>query len=389
MVTFLAKIFIKDRENLADPGVRQAYGVLCGGLGILLNVILFGGKFAAGTISGSIAVIADAFNNLSDAGASLITLVGFKLAGQKPDPAHPFGHGRIEYITGLIVSMVIILMGFELAKSSVEKILHPAAVEFSAFALVTLIVAVALKLYMFLYNRNVGKRIDSAAMRATALDSLSDALATVVVLASLLAGAFTDWQIDGWCGVLVSLFIFYAGISAARETTSLLMGQPPEQEFVDRIEDIVMAHPEIMGIHDLVVHNYGPGRTMISLHAEVPASGDMAELHDVIDNTERALCEALGCHAIIHMDPIDTDDRLTTETREKIAELVKVIDENITIHDFRMVSGPTHTNVIFDVVVPFKFHHTDQEILEMVSRLVSSLDGNYFAVVQVDKSYVK
>ena len=389
MIALLAKKFIKDRENVTSPAVRQAYGMLCGIVGICLNVVLFALKFFAGTISGSIAITADAFNNLSDAGASVVTLLGFKLAGKKPDPDHPFGHGRIEYLSGLAVSMVILLMGFELLRDAVDKILHPEAVDFSLLAVGILIASIAVKCYMYLYNHAVGKKIDSAAMQATATDSLSDCIATGAVLLATLVGHWTNLRIDGWCGLIVSGLILFAGYNAAKDTIAPLLGQPPEQEFVDEIERIVMAHPLVRGIHDLVVHDYGPGRVMITLHAEVPADHNIMDIHDEIDLIEVELREKLGCEATIHMDPIDMNDTTVMETRKKVAQLVTLIDEQITIHDFRMVTGPTHTNVIFDAVVPFAFRLSDKEVEERIKDAVRTLDGNYFAVIQIDKSYVK
>lgn len=389
MITLLSRWFIRDRDHVTDPAVRRAYGQLCGLTGIGLNVLLFIGKFLAGTISGSIAITADAFNNLSDAGSSVITLLGFRLAGRKPDPEHPFGHGRIEYISGLIVSGLILLMGAELAKTSFDKILHPAAVDFSVIAMVILAVSILVKLYMSLYNRRIGKKINSAAMAATAADSISDAISTSAVLAAMLVAKFSGLMIDGYVGMIVAVLILISGVKAAKETIAPLLGQAPETEFVQQIERIVMSHPPICGIHDLVVHDYGPGRVMISLHAEVPAGGDMLELHDVIDNAEIALRRELNCEAVIHMDPIVTDDGITSELRAKVSELVKTIDERITIHDFRIVPGNTHTNLIFDAVVPFDIGISAQEVSERISRLVSEMDSNYFAVVLVEHSYVK
>ena len=389
MITLLSRWFIRDRDHVTDPAVRRAYGQLCGLTGIGLNVLLFIGKFLAGTISGSLAITADAFNNLSDAGSSVITLLGFRLAGRKPDPEHPFGHGRIEYISGLIVSGLILLMGAELAKTSFDKILHPAAVDFSVIAMVILAVSILVKLYMSLYNRQIGKKINSAAMAATAADSISDAISTSAVLAAMLVAKFSGLMIDGYVGMIVAVLILISGVKAAKETIAPLLGQAPETEFVQQIERIVMSHPPICGIHDLVVHDYGPGRVMISLHAEVPAGGDMLELHDVIDNAEIALRRELNCEAVIHMDPIVTDDGITSELRAKVSELVKTIDERITIHDFRIVPGNTHTNLIFDAVVPFDIGISAQEVSERISRLVSEMDSNYFAVVLVEHSYVK
>lgn len=387
MISLLSRFFIHDYKNTESAVVRKAYGILCGAVGICLNILLFAGKFFAGTLSGSIAITADAFNNLSDAGSSAVTLLGFQLGGQKADRQHPFGHGRFEYLSGLIVAMLIILMGFELGKTSFSKILHPHSVQADALVIAILCVSVAVKLYMFAYNRAVGKKISSPAMRATAVDSLSDCTATSTVLIAMLIERFTGVNIDGWCGILVAAFILYSGFNAAKETINPLLGEPPSAGYVQQIKNIVLAHPKVIGIHDLIVHDYGPGRRMISLHAEVSASEDVLELHDEIDNVEKELREKLGCEAVIHMDPIVTDDGVTEETRKKVAALVQCIDDQISIHDFRMVSGPTHTNVIFDAVVPFKFRLTDKEVADKIEMAVRTLDGNYYAVVNVEKSY--
>lgn len=388
MIGLLAKHLIKDYQNVAAPEVRRAYGVLCGAVGIAINLLLFALKLLAGTLAGSVAITADAFNNLSDAGASIVTLLGFRLAGHKPDTEHPFGHGRIEYISGLIVSLVILLMGFELLRDAVGAILHPEAVECSALTVTILLISICAKCYMYCYNHGVGKKLNAAAMQATAADSLSDCAATTAVLLATLAGYFLHWQIDGWCGLVVSLLILWAGFQAAKDTLSPLLGQPPTEEFVQQIHDIVMANKSICGIHDLIVHDYGPGRVMISLHAEVPAHGDILALHDEIDNVEKELHDRLGCEAVIHMDPIVTNDETVNAAHEKIAALVRSIDENISIHDFRMVTGPTHTNVIFDAVVPYRCKMSDKEAEETIKKAVHELNPHYFAVVQIDKSYV-
>ena len=324
MISLLARLFIKPDPAREEPETRRAYGVLCGIVGICLNVLLFAGKFLAGTLSGSIAITADAFNNLSDAGSSFVTLVGFQLAGQKPDSEHPFGHGRMEYVSGLAVSVLILLMGLELGKTSIEKILHPEPVDSSPLIFAILCASILVKLYMFLYNRRLGKKLASPAMEATAMDSLSDSVATAAVLIATLVGRFTGLEIDGWCGVLVAAFILWSGINAVRDTLDPLLGTPPTHEFVQRIRDLVMAHSTILGIHDLIVHDYGPGRVMISLHAEVPANEDVLALHDEIDNVEKELREKLGCDAVIHMDPVVTDDGVTEETRRRVQTLVDV-----------------------------------------------------------------
>lgn len=387
MVTLLARLFINEEKS--PSRLRQMYGMLCGIVGILLNVILFIGKFVAGTISNSIAITADAFNNLSDAGSSAVTLVGFKLAGSKPDTEHPFGHGRIEYVSGLIVAAVILIMAFELVTDSIDKILHPMETEFSMVSILVLLASIAVKLYMSYYNRSIGNKIDSAAMRATAADSLSDTVATTVVLIATLVGHFTNLYIDGYCGVLVGLFIFYAGISAAKDTLNPLLGQPPEEEFVKQIQDIVMAHEGILGIHDMVVHDYGPGRQMISLHAEVSAEADILEIHDTIDRIESELKQELYCEAVIHMDPIVTDEA-TEKMREMVSRLVQQLGEGFSMHDFRMVPGKTHTNLIFDVVVPFEYKQDDTEVISKIQSMIAQTAGeNYFSVIQIDRAYVK
>lgn len=387
MVSLLSRWFIKNRDDVSNPETRQKYGILCGILGIALNLLLFVGKTFAGLISGSIAITADAFNNLSDAGSSLITLVGFRLAGQKPDPQHPFGHGRFEYISGLLVSLLILLMGFELGKSSIEKILNPEAVEFRWLTGTILIVSIAVKIYMGIYNRSVGKKINSAAMMATMTDSLGDAVATAVVLIATVIGHFTGFNLDGYCGVAVAIMIFIAGFRSAKETISPLLGQPPEPEFVRQIEKTVLAHEKVAGIHDLIVNDYGPGRKIVSLHAEVPADANVWDAHDLIDNIEQEIALKLGCIAVIHMDPIVTDDEKIVSLRKAISEEVKTIHPGITVHDFRAVPGPTHTNVIFDAVLPFDSKLTEAEALKKITTMVAQNHENVRAVVQIDRSY--
>ena len=386
MISLLARFFCKS-EGRTPAQLRTAYGVLCGTVGIVLNLLLFLGKFFAGTVSGSIAITADAFNNLSDAGSSVVTLLGFRIAAKTPDPGHPFGHGRAEYLSGLAVSMLILLMGVELAKESLGKILHPTLVDFSWLAAGILAASICVKLYMAVYNRSIGQKLNAPALLAAAADSLSDCVSTAAVLIATLIGHFFGIPIDGWVGILVALFILKGGVDAAKDTIDPLLGTPPTPEFVQEIESLVMAHKEILGIHDLVVHDYGPGRVMISLHAEVPASGSVMELHDTIDNLEQELHRKLGCEAVIHMDPLADDDGATAAVREQVAELVKCIDPAIAIHDFRMVPGPTHTNLIFDVVTPLAFRLSYQEVAQQVRALVQSLDSRYIAVVHVEHAY--
>lgn len=384
MISLLARIFLKS-DGKTEAQLRKDYGILCGAAGIGFNVLLFLGKFFAGTISGSIAITADAFNNLSDAGSSIITLVGFKMAGEKPDPHHPFGHGRIEYISGFLVSIIILLMAIELLRSSIGKILHPSDIDFSPLIVGILVLSILVKLYMFYYNRTMSRKIQSAAMAATALDSISDTLATSVVLLSTLIAHFTGLKIDGWCGTAVGLFILFAGFNAARDTIGPLLGQAPDPEFVKSIRDLVMSYDEVLGVHDLIVHDYGPGRLMVSLHAEVPAKGDILHLHDTIDNIEKRLRRELSCEAVIHMDPILNDDEETNTLKSAVMDIVKTIDQSLTIHDFRIVKGPTHTNLIFDVVEPYQVSFLPEDLEAMIQQKVQELDPRYFTVVQVDR----
>lgn len=387
MISILTKLFIKNADDTSNPSVRQAYGMLCGGTGIGLNVFLFLIKFLAGQLSGSIAITADAFNNLSDAGSSVITLVGFKMAGQKPDNDHPFGHGRIEYIAGMLVSVIILMMGAELFQSSVQKILHPVPVYAGKLVIAILVVSIGVKLYMFFYNRRIGKRIDSAAMLATARDSISDSVSTIMVLLTTLLALWTEIRIDGWCGILVALFVLWTGYEAMKDTVSPLLGQPPEPEFVAKIEEIIMQYKEqgVLGFHDLVVHNYGPGRVMLSVHVEVPSSGDILELHDMIDLIEHQLAGELNCSAVIHMDPVCVSDEETNKVKEKVAQIIGEMEGYVKFHDFRMVHRPTHTKLIFDVAVPYDYVMTDNEVVSYIREKVRELDENYIVVIDVDK----
>ncbi|MBR3867804.1 MAG: cation transporter [Clostridia bacterium] len=388
MISILSKLFIKNKEDMSENKIRSAYGTLCCVVGIFLNLVLFGIKYFAGVISHSIAITADAFNNLSDAGSTVITLAGLRLAEKKPDKDHPFGHGRVEYLSGLAVSVIIILVGIELFGSSVDKIINPTAVDTSIAAIVILVASILIKGYMFLYNRKVGKKINSAGMKATALDCIGDAVATFVVLVSTVISYFTELKIDGWCGILVSLFIVYAGIRSVKETVNPLLGMPPEKEFIEEVEKIVLSYDKIIGIHDLIVHDYGPGRVVVSLHAEVGGNENIYTLHDIIDNAEHKLSEELGCMAVIHMDPIETDNAVTSKVRDDVAEAVKILGENVTIHDFRMVPGDSHTNLIFDVVVPHEIKLSDGEIKDRVRGIVSEKFRYCNAVVNIDRPFV-
>ena len=384
MTELLTRLFIRDKDNVQDPAVRQRYGALSGFTGICLNILLFLGKLIAGTVSGSIAITADAFNNLSDAGSSVVTLIGFRLAGQKPDRDHPFGHGRVEYLSGLAVSVVILLMGFELGKTSFQKILFPQPVDFSLLPLIILPVSILVKGWMYLFNRKLGKKIDSAAMMATAADSLSDMASTAVVLLGTLAGHFFRIQLDGYLGVLVAIFILYTGVSAMKDTIDPLLGRAPDPALVAGIRRLALAPPEILGLHDLIVHDYGPGRLFASLHAEVDKDDDISAIHDIIDTVERQIYHELGCEICIHMDPIAVGDKKTAECRIMAANLLAEIDPKLTMHDFRITSGPDHTNLIFDVVRPLDCKYTSEELQQRIQTAVSALPGRYFAIITVD-----
>lgn len=386
MVRKIAMAFVpKDGTEVEK---RSIYGMVCGFVGIFFNIILFVGKLLAGIITSSISITADALNNLSDAGSSIVTLAGFKLAAQKPDSKHPYGHGRIEYLAGLAVAAVILIMGFELFRDSIGKVLHPQDTEFSYVVIFILLASILVKCYMAYYNYSIGKEIDSAAVRAAAMDSMSDCIATGAVLVTTVLNHLYGWQLDGYCGILVSLFIMYSGIQAARDSVDPLLGIEPDEEFLQQIEDISLSFDEnIVGIHDLMVHDYGPGRKIISLHAEVPADSNMIQIHDVIDNLEKKLSKDLGCMATIHMDPVAVNDPEVKELKHQVADLVKEVLDAITIHDFRVVKGDTHTNLIFDMVVPFSCKCTDREMADMVAdKIKEKLGNNYYAVIDIDRA---
>lgn len=388
MTDFLVRHLVRDHENVQDPAVRERYGVLSGGVGIFLNLLLSLGKFLAGVLTGSIAVTADAFNNLSDAGSSVVTLVGFKLAGQKADDGHPFGHGRIEYLAGLLVSLLILMVGVELGKTSIAKIIHPEEVTFSLVTVVILICSILVKLWMCLFNRKLGKRINSAAMEATATDSLSDVVATSAVLAGTLIGHFAQVSIDGWIGVVVAIFILRAGWEAVKDTLNPLLGTAPEPELVNAIQQLVLSHEQVVGMHDLVIHDYGPGRRMCSFHAEVPEDEDIMAAHDAIDHIEREIQEKFGIETTAHMDPIAIGDSEVTRLRDQVRDLVREIDPDMSIHDFRLTRGPLHTNLIFDVVVPHRCRLKDEEIQGRITQAVRQVVPDCYVVLQLDRSYV-
>ena len=385
----LVRLFIKDCDNVTDPAVRERYGILSGAVGIALNLLLSAGKLFAGLMTGSISITADAFNNLSDAGSSVVTLVGFKLAGQKADDGHPFGHGRMEYLAGLLVSLMILLVGVELGRSSIGKILRPEAVDFSLVSTGILAASILVKLWMGQFNRGLGRKIGSAAMAATAADSLSDAVATAAVLAGTLVNRFAHVNIDGWVGLAVAVFILRSGWGAAKDTINPLLVESPDPELVKQLRELVLSHPQVVGMHDLIIHDYGPGRRLCSFHAEVPQDADILDAHDAIDHIEREIKEKFGIETTVHMDPIATADEKVNQLRRQVADLARVVEPEMTIHDFRVVRGPTHTNVIFDAVVPHKCRLTDEEVLQRLRRAVSALDPAYQAVIQIDRAYVE
>lgn len=387
MIKLLAKMFIKNPGDLSSSEVRRKYGIVCGVWGIVLNALLFAVKFFAGTLTGSVAVTADAFNNISDAGSSAVTIIGFRLAGKKPDPEHPFGHGRMEYITGLIVAMLIFFMGFELLNSSFRAVLDPEPTELSLVSAVILAVSILVKLYMFIYNRRVGKKIASAAMAATAFDSLGDAVATAAVLISLLVSRFTDLMIDGYVGLCVALFILVSGYRAAKETVEPLLGLRPEKELVDELEALVLSKPPITGVHDFILHDYGPGRRFLSLHAEVPMDEDILYIHDVVDNIELEILDRFGIETVIHMDPIDTRDERINEIKARTRQLLSELGEGLNAHDFRLVPGQSHTNIVFDIAIPADSKLDPDTVRIAVSTALTAMDPRYRCVIRIDRDY--
>ncbi len=381
-------LFIKNAEDISDPNVRAQYGVFSGVVGILVNLILFAAKFVAGSLANSIAITADAFNNLSDAGSSVVTLVGFRMSSKPADKEHPFGHGRIEYISGLIVSFLILLVGFELFTSSVEKIIHPEEIQSSAWAIAVLIISIFGKLLLGLFYRRIGGKINSASLKASMTDSISDVCATAAVLISVVIFTLTSWNIDGVMGAIVAVFVFIAGIKACIETLNPLLGQAPDPHLVQRIKDGIMSYSGVLGFHDLIVHNYGPGHFLASVHVEVPAEADILQSHTLIDQIERELGESLDISIVIHMDPIVTNDERVDIAQKKVAAALRDIDAKLTFHDFRAVVCSDHMNVIFDVVVPFQYPIKDSVLKKMIVSHIRELYPEYCAVVTIDKSFI-
>ena len=386
MIEFLIRRFVPDWQQVQRTDVRERYGTLAAAVGILSNIFLCIIKGLIGLFSGSIAVTADAVNNLSDAGSSVITLLAFKIAGKPADEEHPYGHARMEYISGMAVSFIIILLGLELMGSSFEKILHPEEVGVSALTYLVLIVSIAVKLWQGMFNRSLGKRISSEALQATAADSLNDVFSTGAVLLSTLVYQFTAIPIDGWVGMLVAIFITVSGVKLIMETGSPLLGQAPDPQMVRELEEKITAYDGVIGIHDLQVHNYGPGRVFATVHAEVPANRDILVSHDIIDNIEREVGHEMNLNLVIHMDPVVTDDERLNQLHAQVQQIVVGIDSNLSMHDFRAVFGPTHTNLVFDVVVPPGFSLSDSELSRRIEQQVQTL-GSYFCVITVDHNY--
>jgi cation diffusion facilitator family transporter len=387
MINQLIKWFIKDYQETTRPVVRERYGRLAGIVGIISNVILFALKLIVGTLFNSISITADAVNNLSDAGSSVITLVGFKLSSKPADEKHPYGHARAEYITGFIVSVVILLLGLELIKSSFEKILNPDPVNYSYIAIIVLIIAILVKLWQSLFNRTLGKRIHSTALVATSMDSMNDVIATSAVLVAALVSKFTGLQIDGYMGVIVALFILYSGFRLVSETLNPLLGVAPDEELVSGIEKRILSYKGVLGFHDLVVHNYGADNYFASVHVEVPAHQDLLESHDLIDIIEKDILTESNIHLVIHMDPIVNDDELINILRQQVNEIVIEIDPKLSMHDFRVVAGKTHSNLIFDVSVPSSYRTRDDELRDIIQRGISRINPTYHSVITVDRNY--
>lgn len=390
MTEFLVRRFVRRYEHTEEPAVRTAYGNLAGAVGIVCNALLCAAKLLMGTLFGSISVTADAVNNLSDASSSIITLVGFKLSAKPADKEHPYGHARIEYLAGLAVSVLIIVIGFELARTSFGKILYPTPVAFSWLTVAVLAGSIGVKLWMAMFNRTIGRRIGSATLEATATDSRNDVISTAAVLAALVLGQATHLVLDGWMGLAVALFILYSGIGLIKETVDPLLGEAPSEELARHIARKVLSYDGVLGTHDLMVHDYGPGRCFASVHVEMAAEKDVLESHDIIDNIERDFHDNDNIHLVIHYDPIQTGDRAVGTLHAWMEGQLKTISPQLSMHDFRAVRGPTHTNLIFDVVVPAGFALDDAALRARIQQLAqqkNTQEMKYYTVVTVDHSY--
>ena len=387
MTEFLIRKFVNNYAQTEDAKVRENYGLLSSLTGIACNVLLFAVKLVMGTIAHSISITSDAFNNLSDSASCVVTLFGYKLAAKPADKDHPFGHGRIEYLTSLVLASVILIVGFELLKSSAMKVIHPETVRFSWIVLISLLASIGVKFWMCGFNRKLGRRIDSSVMLATAQDSLNDVVATTATVVSLVLSAFVSWPVDGIMGVIVSIFVLFSGYGIIKDTISELLGQPADKELVSKISDIMLSRPEILGLHDLIIHSYGPGNLIGSAHAEVSAHDDLLQIHDTIDEVEKEIYERLHVMFTIHMDPIETDNQEIEEARKMMKNILAQIDEQLSFHDFRMVSGPTHTNLIFDIVVPFECKLGFDDIRKQINDQLSSQKKKWYTVITFDRDY--
>ena len=387
MQKILVKLFIRDPENTSNLKVREAYGTLGSITGIVVNLILAIIKYIAGILSGSISVTADAINNLSDAGSSIISLIGVKLSAMPADKDHPYGHGRVEYISALGVSFFVLLMGIELFKSSVDKIVNPAPVKFNWVALIILLVSILMKLWLGYFNKKLGEKINSAPMIAVMKDSFSDCLATSVALVAIIVSAFSDISIDGYLGIIVAGFIFLAGFNILKDTMADLLGKPADKEYTEQIEKKIMSYDKIVGVHDMIVHDYGPGRRFASAHAEVSSRDDIMEIHDIIDLAERDIFNEFGLIISIHTDPIVTDDERINSLKDMTKSIVQEISNEMSIHDFRVVDGPTHTNLIFDLIVPHKYHLSNNQIIQIIEDKLSKIDERYFVVITIEHAF--
>lgn len=384
LTSLLLKIFVKNREDTTSPKVRAAYGILSGVVGIIFNALLCAGKLAVGFVSGSVSVIADAVNNLSDASSSVVTLIGFRLAEKPADEKHPFGYHRVEYFSGLAVAVMIVVIGIELIKTSIEKIISPEPVEFSAALVVVLVVSISVKTWMAFFNSKLGKKINSTALSATAADSRNDVIATAAVLACCIVGKLTGFCVDGYMGIAVALFIIWSGIGIAKDTISPLLGEAPDEGLVHSLAAHICRYDKILGIHDLIVHDYGPGRRFASVHVEIDHREDVLDAHELIDDIEREVKQTMNVDLVIHYDPVVTDDAELNEVREKVISALKKFDDRIGIHDFRMVRGTGHTNVIFDVVIPREYEKRTDELKKLIKETLKSEKMKYFAVVTFD-----
>ena len=391
MTNFLIKLFIKDKENVSNAKVRSKYASLAGTVGIILNLLLFAGKLTVGVIAASVAIIADAFNNVSDAASAVIALVGFRLAAKPVDKEHPQGHGRLEYVSGFIVDMIIVVVGFELFTTSLDKILNPAIPTVGTVTLILLGVAILVKIWLFFFYRSIGNRIQSAALKGSAADSLTDSIATTLVLASALIGKFAGVAIDGWAGIAVAAFILFTGVKAAKETIDLLLGSPPDPAFIDSIykfADNKESYPHIVGIHDVMVHDYGPGRQIVSFHAEVPSDSDINIAHEEVDKLERDMHETFGCIVTVHLDPLVVNDPLVNELRALALAAAKQVDETFSIHDFRMTMGETNVNLIFDLLLPTDCKMPVKEAAKAVADKVREADPRCCCVIRAEHPFV-